>query len=210
MNFAKHALPAAAIFAIVACGQSANGQSEETDQTGFTATSGVYSVEPGHRYITFSYSHGGYSHPLLRWRAWEGELDWNAENPAASSVSVTIDASSIDTGVDEFDGHLQDDRFFDVANHPQITFVSTALEKTSDSTGTMIGDLTIKGITKPVELDVVFNKDGLDERQSLYKLGFSAKASVNRSEFGMGLAVPFVSDEVDIVIEAEFVMPAGE
>ncbi len=211
MNITKNALSAAAILAIVACGESANGQSEGANDTEFTAVSGQYQAEATHRYITFSYSHFDYARPWLRWREWDGKLNWNAEDPASSTVNVTIDATSIDSGVDVFDGHLKGERFFDVENHPEITFVSTSLEQTGENTGLMIGDLTIKGTTKPVELEVVFNKDGFDERKSLYKLGFSATAKVLRTDFGVDFLAPAVSDEVDIVIEAEFVMPpAGE
>lgn len=174
------------------------------------AISGSYTTDPGHRYITFTYSHGGFSSPWLRWRDWEGTLDWNKDDPAASSVNVTIDAASIDTGVDEFDGHLRGERFFDVENHPEITFVSTSVKKTNDTTGTITGDLTIKGITKPATLDVVFNDGVFDQRNNRYKLGFSGTTTVKRSDYGVDLFAPTVSDEVEIIIETEFLMPAEE
>ena len=154
----------AAVFAVAACGQSANGQSAED---GFAAISGTYTTDPGHRYITFSYMHQGLSRPFLRWRDWEGTLEWNAEEPASSSVNVVIDTASIDTGVDVFDGHLQEERFFDAANHPEITFVSTGVEKTGDNTGVITGDLTIKGQTKPVSLNVTYNTSRFDDRNQV-------------------------------------------
>lgn len=200
MNFVKYAAPLA-----VAVAMAIQPASAQTD-----AKSGTYTTDDGHRYITFSYSHAGFSNPWLRWRDWTGTLDWNAEDPAASSVNVVINAESIDTGVDVFDGHLKDDRFFDVANHPEITFVSTSVEKTGDNTGEITGDLTIKGTTKPVTLDVVFNKGEYDQRNNRYKLGFSGKTTVKRSDFGVDLFAPVVSDEVDIIIETEFLMPAAE
>ncbi|MEO1240785.1 MAG: YceI family protein [Pseudomonadota bacterium] len=200
MNFVKYAAPLA-----VAVAMAIQPASAQTD-----AKSGTYTTDDGHRYITFSYSHAGFSNPWLRWRDWTGTLNWNAEDPAASSVNVTINAESIDTGVDVFDGHLKDDRFFDVANHPEITFVSTSVEKTGDNTGEITGDLTIKGTTKPVTLDVVFNKGEYDQRNSRYKLGFSGKTTVKRSDYGVDLFAPVVSDEVDIIIETEFLMPAAE
>jgi len=168
------------------------------------AISGTYSNDTGHSYISFSYLHQGYSRPILRWRAWTSELDWDAENPAASSVSVTIDATSIDTGVDKFDDHLRSDDFFAVDEFSEITFVSTSLEQTGPNTGTLIGNLTVKDITKPVTLYVVFNKAAADNSGKGYKLGFSAKAQVKRSDFGVGAYVPFVGDEVDLVIETEY------
>lgn len=210
-------LPVCAAF-IVACGQSANGQSEteasdlrnDAVQPAFEALSGEYKPDARHRYITFSYSHFGYSHPHVRWRDWDATLNWNAENPENSSVSVTIDASSVDSGVDVFDGHLKGKNFFDTDNHPEITFASTALTKTGPNAGTMTGDLTIKGVTKPVMMNVTLNKGAYEERGNKYKLGFSASGTVNRSDFGLDYAVPAVGDEVVISVEAEFEMPAGE
>ncbi len=168
------------------------------------AVSGTYQVDPGHRYITFSYLHVGYSRPALRWRDWEATLAWDADNPSASSLSVVIDATSIDSGVDEFDGHLNGDRFFDTAKHPEITFVSTKLTKTGDTTGVMTGDLTIKGITKPIDLDVTLNRTAKDDFFKVYKIGFSAVGTVKRSDFEMNYAIPVVGDEVEINIQAEF------
>jgi len=227
----KFFLSVTALLAIAACGQSANGQASDDQgassdvsdednsdadntvrndavQPVSEAISGEYTTDPGHRYISFSYLHQGLSRPVLRWRNWEGVLNWNAENMEASSVRVTIDVNAIDSGVDEYDDHLRSDDFFDAANHGEITFVSTALSRVSEYAGTMTGDLTIKGTTKPVTLDVKLNKGFLDERNGVYKLGFSAKGMVKRSDFGVDLYVPFVGDEVDIVIEAEFLMAA--
>lgn len=223
MNFNYWTLGAAAALTLAACGQSttpaptetevetANAQ-HATETLESRAVSGVYTPDAKHRYITFSYMHQGYSRPWVRWRAWTGELNWDAETPENSSVSVTIDAEAVDSGVDEFDGHLRGERFFDTANYPAVTFVSTSVAKTGVDTGTITGDLTIKGVTKPVTLDVKFNKGAYEERGNRYKLGFSATTSVIRSEFGMDFLVPVVSDQVDIVIETEWMMlaPASE
>lgn len=173
------------------------------------APSGSYRTDPRHAYIVFSYDHMGMSHPHLRWRKWSGELDWDAEDPDASSVYVTINAASVDSGVDEFDGHLRGERFFDVANHPEITFESTSIERTGPSTGKISGDLTIRGVTAPVVLDAVINGAKGDAQDGVYKLGFSATATVKRSMFGITAYLPLVSDEVEISIESEFVMQSG-
>lgn len=171
---------------------------------------GVYRSDPRHAYITFSYDHQGYSRPWLRWRSWTADLNWNPSAPEQSSIAAAIDATSADSGVDEFDGHLKSADFFDAANHPQITFASTSVSLAGGSAGTIVGDLTIKGVTKPVTLDVTINKAANDDFAKAYKLGFSAKGVVKRSDFGVDKYVPFVGDDVTVVIEAEFVMPRAE
>jgi polyisoprenoid-binding protein YceI len=176
------------------------------------APTGAYVTEAGHRYITFSYSHQGLSKPWLRWRDWKGDLTWNAEDPSKSSISVVINTPSIDTGVDDFDDHMKSPDLFDVAKFPAATFKSTSIERTGPNTGKITGDLTIKDVTKPIMLDARINAarfapDRKNPGVGKYKLGFSATAKMKRSEWNMGYAVPFVGDDVDIVVEAEFESP---
>lgn len=176
--------------------------------------SGVYTPDPMHRHLYFSYLHQGYSASWVRWRDWTAELNWNAEQPDKSSVKVTIDAAKIDTGFDVFDGHMKSEKWFDVAKHPTITFASTAVKRKGDNKGVIVGDLTIKGLTKPVTLDVTFNKGAFEERAKAPKLGFSGKAVLQRSDWGLDALIPFVGDEVTVIIEAEFygppAAPAGQ
>lgn len=206
--------PLVALSTVAACGQtSAGAQGEQSSENAAsnavlesTAGSGTYTTDPKHRYIAFSYLHQGYSRPIIRWGDWDATLEWDAEQPESSSVNVLIDASSVDSGVEEFDGHLLGSRMFDAENYPEITFASTHLERTGGNTGKLIGDLTVKGITKPVTLDVTFNRGAFDENRNSHKVGFSATGKLLRSEFGIDLAIPFVGDEVDMIIEAEFEM----
>ena len=191
---------------LAACGQAANDEAVAQSDEAEAAISGTYETDAGHRYITFSYVHQGYSKPFLRWRDWDATLEWNAEDPSASSVTATIDATSIDSGVDIFDEHLQAEQFFDTANHPEITFKSTSLEVTGENTGKMTGDLTVKGNTKPVTLDVTLNRSANNGDKG-YKIGFSASGTVKRTDFGVGAYVPHVGDEVSVIIEAEFEKP---
>ena len=181
---------------------AAEAQSTDVDLSG--APSGVYTADQGHRYITFTYDHQGYSAPFLRWRSWDATLNWNAEDPTKSTVSVTIDAASIDSGVEAFDAHLKSDDFFDVENYPTISFVSTGIERTGADTGLITGDLTIKETTKPVVVEAKFNKGAFNQRSEAHKIGFSGKAEVLRSDFDVDLAVPFVGDAVTLIIEVEF------
>ncbi|MDZ7627418.1 MAG: YceI family protein [Parvularculaceae bacterium] len=171
---------------------------------------GVYNADTSHAYITFSYDHQGYSRPWLRWRSWTGDLNWNPGAPEQSSIAVVIDAASIDSGVDKFDDHLKSADFFEVEKYPQITFNSTSVTIDGLATAKIAGDLTVKGATKPVTLDVKINRAADDDFAKGYKLGFSGKTSIKRSDFGVDKYTPFVGDDVEILIEAEFVMPKEE
>lgn len=202
LNSLRALAPVAGALVFVACSGPANSQPSDSD------ASGEYSIDKEHAYISFDYLHQGLSRPVLRWRSWDATLDWDADEPTNSSVTVTIDASSIDSGVDRFDGHLRGENFFDVENHPEITFVSTALEKTSEDEGALTGDLTIKGITKSVTLDVTLNQASFSDRANAHKIGFSASGTVKRSDFDVDAYVPAVADDVNLNIQVEFVKPA--
>ncbi len=167
------------------------------------APAGKYTLDKTHGYVTFSYLHQGYSKPWLRFRNIDAEIDLVAEDIAKSQLEVKIEAASIDSGVDIFDDHLKGKKMFDVEKFPEITFVATKISKDKDGY-TILGDLTMKGITKPVELDTVFNQGGLHFKTKRPVLGFSATTSLKRSDWNLGYAVPMVGDEVDIVIEVEF------
>lgn len=224
MKYIGSAIGAATLLAIAACTETptdaTNGAAAEDSAATSedaaepvalaVAASGAYKTDPRHAYITFSYNHQGMSNPHIRWRNWTGELDWNAEDPAASAISVTIDAASVDSGVDIFDGHLRSANFFDVDAYPEITFKSTSIERTGPNTGKIKGDLTIKGNTRSVTLDAVINGTAHDPENKIYKLGFTGTTSVNRSDFSVDAYVPYISDKVDIVINAEFVRSYAE
>ncbi len=221
MKYSKLLLVSVCALGFAACGATDTAATASEPATASTAAialtsspsdapSGVYTNDKGHAYITFHYVHQGYSRPFLRWRDWDSTLNWDSENPENSSVSVSIKTESIDTGVDKFDEHMKSDGWLDVAQYPVATFESTALMKTSDRTGVMTGDLTLMGVTKPVTLDVVFNKASEGRAPGRYKLGFSATAGLMRSDWGLGKYAPAVSDDVDIIIEVEYDLSAEE
>ncbi len=181
-------------------GQFAVGQGDIS-----TASKGYYSIEPTHAYISFSYNHLGFSYPVLGFTAFGGSLNIDPDDLAATEVRIMIDAASIDSRVEVFDGHLKGENFFNVEEHPQITFNSTAALPESEGHGKIAGDLTIKGITKSVVLDVVLHKAGKNPISGKDVIGVSGKTTVKRSDWDLGLYAPNVSDEVDIVISAEFI-----
>lgn len=163
----------------------------------------AYDFDKSHANLTFSYNHLGYSTTDGRFGDWNGELVIDQETPANSSVSLTVNVDSLDTFWGERDQHLKGSDFFEVTTHPTATFVSTSVEKTGEKTLSVAGDLTIKGVTKPATFDVTINAIGEHPMEKVPAVGFDATTVVKRSDFGMDMFVPFVSDEVTISFSAE-------
>src|SRR6185503_113536 len=110
------------------------------------------------------------------------------------------------TGDRDRDAHLHGPDFFDTADHPQMNFRSTSIVE-SGSGYTMTGDLTIKGITQPVNFDVTFNGSNVFPMDQSTHFGFTASGLISRSSFGVSYGVPLVSDEVELSLDAQFVLP---
>ncbi len=169
-----------------------------------------YQFDKGHTQIRISWNHLGLSEQSALFRAYEGSVIFDQEDVSNSAVNVTIDPASIDTGVPDFDDHMKSSDFFHVEEHPEVTFETTEVVQTGPNTGRMTGDLTIKGITKPVTLDVSLNFTGdhplaafSDKYKGRKAAGFKATGRVLRSEFDLGRNAPLVSDWVDIEINTE-------
>lgn len=166
--------------------------------------SGTYEADQGHAYVTFSYSHMGYSHPELRWGETNATIVFDNEAPENSTLSVSIPVSSIDSGVDKFDKHLMSSDFFEAETYPTITFESTDVEQALLGSGSVTGDLTIKGVTKPVKFKGKITKVGKNFQSGNDMFGVSASGYVKRSDFGVDAYTPNVGDDVKIKIEMEF------
>lgn len=166
---------------------------------------GRYAADPEHFYATFSYLHMGLSRPTVHFADIRAELDLDGRTMSNSKVSVSIDAASVNSGVDELDEHLRGDDFFDVAEHPTIRFESTAYEEQSATTGRILGELTVAGVTQPIALDVTINAARTNPLNRKETVGVSATGVVQRSAFGLDDYAQFVSDELELRIEAEFV-----
>ena len=165
--------------------------------------SGEYGLDRSHAYISFTYSHLGFSTPHIGFRKFDANLSLDSENPENSSIDVVIDTTSIDSRVDVFNGHLRDRNFFDTDNYPQATFKSTTISDNGDGTFAVAGNLTIKGITKTVTLDTTLNKAAMHPMRNIPTVGFSAETQILRSDFGMDRAAPAVGDEVTIYVTVE-------
>ncbi|CAM3768003.1 YceI family protein [Litorimonas haliclonae] len=166
--------------------------------------SGTYTEDQGHAYIAFSYSHQGYSEPILRWGETDATIVFDNENPEASTLNVTIPVESIDSGVEKFDEHLLSADFFEAETYPTITFTSTDVEQALLGSGSVTGDLTIKEVTKPVTFKGKVTKVGKNFQSGVDMFGISATGHIKRSDFGVDAYTPNVGDDVEITIEMEF------
>ena len=165
--------------------------------------SGDYGLDKTHGYISYTYDHQGYSTPHVGFESFDLTLNLDSANPEKSSIDVVIDATSLDSRVEVFNGHLNGPNFFDTAKFPEITFKSTSMKKTGENTFDVLGDLTIKGISKPVTIATTINKADMHPRSKQPHIGISGEAKVSRSDWGLTRAVPVVGDEITISITAE-------
>lgn len=164
--------------------------------------SGTYKSEQGHAYVAFQYSHKGFSKPIIHWGTTDATITFDAENPENSTLTVILPVKDLDTGVPAWDKHIKSADFFDVENFPEVKFVSTNVDQIKDGYGTLTGDLTIKGTTKPFTLTGTINKIG-KSRSGADMFGVSAKGSLKRSELGVDTYAP-MADDIEIIIEVEF------
>lgn len=175
--------------------------------TAIIAASGAaadsYKLDKAHTEIRFSWNHLGISRMSGTILDYDGKLNFDEAAPEKSAFAFTARAASLWTHVGELDTILKSPKFFDAGKFPEIGFKSTKVEKTGEKTGRITGDLTIKGVTRPVTLDVVLNFKGPYPYLNTPALGFSAKTTIKRSEFGLAEGIPAVSDEIAITIETE-------
>lgn len=181
--------------------------------------SGTYELDNNHAFLTWTVVHNGVSDYTANFTDFDASIDFNAEDPASSSIEVTINPLAIETNYsgDYKAGHAdspydtwnealsKDARFVGGADHPEIKFVSTGAATTGDASGTVTGDLTFLGVTKPVTMDVTYNGNTTypwnGERKTL---GFTANTTIKRSDFGQDSLAGVISDDVVINFSGEF------
>ena len=163
----------------------------------------TYGVDGSHTFPRFSYSHFGYSTQLSSFKNTTGKVVFDAE-AKTGSVDITIEMKAVNTGFEVFDGHLQGEDFFDTAKFPTATFKSTKVVFEGDKPKSIEGQLTIKGVTKPVTLSVTGFEAKPHPMAKKPALGANAFTHIKRSEFNAAKYVPYVADDVriDISIEA--------
>jgi len=145
---------------------------------------GDYTLDVSHTRLGFSARHAMVTTVRGQFQQFTGQAHVDTQNPANSKVEVTIDAGSIDTGNADRNGHLVSPDFFDVENNPQLTFVSTQVERADETTWVITGDLTIKGVTKPVTIEFEQTGSARDPFGNL-RVGFEGSTSINRKDWGL-------------------------
>ena len=168
------------------------------------AASETYIIEGTHTMPRFEYSHFGYSTQVSRFDKTSGTITLNRA-AKTGSVDVVIDAKSVNTGYPLFNEHIQGEDFFDTAKYPTITFKSKALKFDGDKLASVDGDLTIKGVTRPVTLTVTSFHCMPHPMRKKDACGANATTKIKRSEFNAGKHAPYVSDEVTLTIPVEAV-----
>lgn len=166
-----------------------------------------YSIDDTHTNVTFGWNHLGFSNPTAEITDYTADVMLDESDLTNSSIAISFKAASIEAGSKKFNEHLYSADFFNVAEYPNITFKSTAIEMTGDRTMDVTGDLTILGVTKPVTLDVTLNKIAKHPFKPVRVAGFDATAEFNRSDWGMDKYVPAVSDLIKLRITTELERP---
>lgn len=214
----RFVLAAAAALTLAACNQPAETPATtEAPPVEVNAPTGEYAIDPHHTTVTIRAQHFGLAHYTLRFNTVSGTLNFNAENPAQSTINATVDVTSLDTpysGNRDFDAELQNSSWLDSAGFATATFTSTGVEQTGPNTARVTGDLTIKGQTHPATFDVTYDGSHSPHPMGMQvsSIGFSARTTIQRSQFGVNELLPRagndgVSDAVEIIIEAEFQRP---
>jgi polyisoprenoid-binding protein YceI len=177
---------------------------------------GAYTLDRSHASLNFSVNHLGFSHYTARFASFDTKLTFDPANPAASTVEATIDANSLElpTPPAGFADTLKGPQWLDTGKYPTITFKSTKVEPAGGDKTRITGDFTLHGVTKPVTLEATFNGGYAGHPMDPNaRIGFSAKGSFKRGDFGVAYGIPApgttmgVSDEVEVTIEAEFSGP---
>lgn len=188
-----------AVIALVALGFVAQASAEPM----------AFNIDPNHSRIWFDVNHQGYSIMRGMFGDFGGTFNFDADDPTASSLDIMIEAASVDMFHEGLNDHLKRDDFFGVESNPQLHFVSTGVEVVGENHYIVHGDLTILGQTNPISLDVMQNQLGTD-RSGADKVGFSATANLDRTDYGMNFGAPVIGADVSINIQIEATHGGGD
>lgn len=165
---------------------------------------GDYVLDKAHASVTWRVAHMGLSQYTARFDKIDGKMNFTPATASASRVEFTIDATSINTGLAPFNKKLQGAEYFDAEKNANITFKSNKVEFVSGNKYKMSGDMTLRGVTKPMVWDVTFNGGLYNPYAQAQAVGFSVKGLVKRSDWGMTELIGVVGDNVEVLVEVEF------
>lgn len=180
-----------------------HAERELVDDDPAKAADGNYELDLSHTSVIGRVLHGNLSFYTFRFNTIEGSYTYDSANPEATKVEVTIDTASIDSNLPSFDRRLAGPDFLDAERYPVIKFVSTEIKLTDMNHGTMTGDLSFHGVTRPITFDVTFNGGGPVGRR--IGMGFSATTFLMMADYGMDITLNNIVDGVSLIIETEFV-----
>ena len=195
-----------ALSMLAAC-TAVEGVTHRVSENEASVPAGRYDLDPFHWSVSFDVDHFHYSRYVIRFDKVKAQLDWSPAGMEASTVTADIDAASVNTKVPLLDRMVKGPDMFDVERYPSIRFVSTRFVRTGENKGTLTGDLTIRGTTRPVTLNVTFNGHAPNPLTKQETLGFAADGHFSRAQFGLSTWYPAVGDDVHVAIQAEFAKP---
>jgi polyisoprenoid-binding protein YceI len=163
-----------------------------------------YTLDNEHTVVLYALNHLGFSTSRGIFRDVTGQLVLDDRMPATSRLEVTVKTASIDTFDEGRDKAVRGAQFLDVEKYPDMHFVSTKIERIGETAARVTGDLTLHGVTHPLTLDVALVKEGKHPMTGAQRVGFSARGTLKRSEFGILGFLPAVGDDVTITIDSEF------
>ena len=167
------------------------------------ARAAEYTIDPTHTHILFMIDHLGFAKMVGLFTDFSGNISFDPNNVTASQLHVTINTSSLDTQNAQRNKDLKGADWFNVTEFPTMAFVGRSYVKKDDHSGTITGDLTLLGVTRPVTLSVVLNKAGKNPLDKKEEVGFSARGMLKRSDFGMKTFLPAIGDDVQLILEVE-------
>ena len=165
---------------------------------------GTYQADPAHSAVMFITNHVGLSTFIARFNDYTTELHLDADDISKSTLKVTVKPASVDINNQAFVDEMMKPEWFDTAKYPEATFVSTKFEQLTPTTGTVTGNLTMKGVTKPLTLQVKLIGAGMNIYAQAQAVGIEATGVVKRSDYGIDEYLPLIPDAVRLHINAEF------
>lgn len=194
----------AAAIALAGVSASAVAQVDGFIRNPAQVQSGAYVLDPAHAKITWSVDHMGFSTYVGQFTDVSGTLNLDVRNPSASKLQAQVKTDSVGTLNSALDGHIKTADFLDTAKHPTAGFKANTIRMIDADSAEIAGNLTLRGVTKPIVIVADFNQAGVNPVDKKYSVGFDGHARIKRSDFGVNYGLPVLGDDVTLHFEAEF------